>query len=52
MIFIQDKDSVKTFHTSKEVEEAIETLLKSDDSLVYSETVKGCKVNIVREDEA
>ena len=51
-IYIQD-DKTKTvrhYDTSPKVERAIETLLKQDENLVWSETHKGYVVEI-REDK-
>ena len=52
-IYIQDdkKHTVRQYFTTLKVERAIETLLKVNKELVYSETHNGYTVNIVDEEE-
>ena len=51
MIYIESNNTVREYHTSPKIEQAIETLLQADADMIYSETNKGYKVAIVdRED--
>lgn len=52
-IYIQDnkKHTVRHYHTSPQIEKAIETLLRADEELVYSETHAGYAVTLTDESE-
>ena len=52
-IYIQDSKThtVRHYCTSPKIEKAIETLLRSDDELVYSETHVGYVVTLTDESE-
>ena len=52
-IYIQDNKThtVRHYCTSPKIEKAIETLLRSDDELVYSETHVGYVVTLTDESE-
>ena len=52
-IYIQDSKThtVRHYCTSPKIEKAVETLLRSDDELVYSETHVGCVVTLTDEDK-
>lgn len=47
MIYIQKKNKVTTYYTSKRIERAIETLLQADEELMSSDSVDGYEVVIV-----
>lgn len=52
-IYIEDSKTrtVRHYYTSSKIEKAIETLLKSDDKLVYSETHVGYVVTLTDKSE-
>ena len=52
-IYIQDtkKHTVRHYCTSPKIEKAIETLLRADEELVYSETHTGYVVTLTDESE-
>lgn len=52
-IYVQDNKThtVRHYCTSPKIEKAVETLLRSDDELVYSETHVGCVVTLTDESE-
>jgi 23S rRNA A2030 N6-methylase RlmJ len=52
-IYIEDSKThtVRHYCTSPKIEKAIETLLRSDDALVYSETHPGYVVTLTDESE-
>lgn len=52
-IYIEDTKThtVRHYCTSPKIEKAIETLLRSDDELVYSETHTGYVVTLTEESE-
>ena len=52
-IYIADtkKHTVRHYCTSPKIEKAIETLLRADEELVYSETHKGYVVTLTDESE-
>lgn len=47
MIYIQKKNKVTTYYTSKRIERAIETLLQADEDLMSSDSIDGYEVDIV-----
>ena len=53
-IYINDdkKKTVRHYCTTPKIERAIETLLRMDDELVYSETHEGYEVRIKESDDA
>lgn len=52
-IYIQDnkKHTVRHYCTNTKIEKAIETLLRADEELVYSETKAGYEVAIVESED-
>ena len=52
-IYIQDtkKHTVRHYCTSPKIEKAIETLLRADEELVYSETHVGYEVTITESED-
>ena len=50
MIYIESNNTVREYHTSPKIEQAIETLLKADADMMYSETNEGYTVAIVDKD--
>ncbi len=47
MIYIQKKNKVTTYYTSKRIERAIEILLQADEELMSSDSADGYEVVIV-----
>lgn len=51
MIYIDNGKTVKIYSVSSKIAKAIETLLEADESMVYSETDTGYKVELVDKEE-
>ena len=51
MIYVESNNTVREYHTSPKIEQAIETLLKADVDMMYSETNEGYTVVIVERED-
>lgn len=51
MIYIDNGKTVKIYSVNSKIAKAIETLLEADESMVYSETDTGYKVELVDKEE-